>query len=56
MDREFLETSGIAAVILASDLGGILPSLLWGAMVRLMVAEVQAWEARELLASSEQDS
>ncbi len=51
MDREFLETSGIDAVILAGDLGGILPSLLWGALVRLMVVEEQAEEALELLAS-----
>ena len=51
MDREFLETSGIDAVILAGDLGGILPSLLWGALVRLMVAEEQAEEALELLGS-----
>lgn len=51
MDREFLETSGIDAVILADDLGGILPSLLWGAVVRLMVVEEQAEEALELLGS-----
>ncbi len=51
MDRELLETSGIEAVILASDLGGILPSLLWGATGRLMVAEGLAGEALELLAS-----
>ncbi|MBA7474609.1 hypothetical protein ES707_09963 [subsurface metagenome] len=56
MDREFLETSGIEAVILAGDLGGILPSLLWGATVRLMVTEDQAGEALELLESSDQDS
>ena len=51
MDREFLETSGINAVILASDLGSILPALLWGVAVRLMVAEDQAGEALELLES-----
>ena len=51
MDREFLETSGIDAVILAGDLAGILPSLLWGALVRLMVAKEQAEEALELLES-----
>lgn len=51
MDREFLETSGIDTVILAGDLGGILPGLLWGAVVRLMVAEEQAEEALELLGS-----
>ena len=51
MEREFLETSGIDAVILAGDLGGILPSLLWGAVVRLMVVEEQAEEALELLES-----
>jgi len=56
MDREFLETSGINAVILAGDLGSILPALLWGAAVRLMVAEDQAGEALELLEPSEQDS
>lgn len=49
MDREFLETSGIDAVILAGDLGGILPGLLWGAVVRLMVVQEQAEEALELL-------
>ena len=51
MDREFLETSGIDAVMLAGDLGGILPSLLWGATVRLMVAEDLAGEAADLLES-----
>ena len=51
MDQEFLETSGINAVILASDLGSILPALLWGVAVRLMVAEDQAGEALELLES-----
>ena len=56
MDQEFLETSGINAVILASDLGSILPALLWGVAVRLMVAEDQAGEALELLEPSEQDS
>ncbi len=56
MDREFLETSGINAVILASDLGSILPALLWGAAVRLMVAEDKVEEALELLAPSNQDS
>ena len=56
MDRELLETSGINAVILAGDLGSILPALLWGAAVRLMVAEDQAGEALELLEPSEQDS
>ena len=49
MDREFLETSGIDAVLLIGDLGGILPGLLWGAVVRLMVVEEQAGEALELL-------
>lgn len=49
IDREFLEASGVDAVILAGDLGGILPGLLWGAGVRLMVAEEQAEEALELL-------
>ena len=52
MDREFLEASGIEVVILAGDLGGILPGLLWGAQVRLMAAEEQAEEALALLKSS----
>ncbi|UCH63328.1 MAG: DUF2007 domain-containing protein [Fidelibacterota bacterium] len=56
MDREFLESSGIPAVILAGDLGGILPGLLWGATVRLMVAQDQAGDALELLEYPQQDS
>ncbi len=52
MDREFLETSGIDAVIHADDLGGMMPGLAFGAAgVRLLVAEEQAEESLELLAS-----
>ncbi len=48
-DQELLETSGIRAVIIADDLGGIFPSLLMGNPARLMVAEEQVEEARALL-------
>ncbi|MFC1543045.1 hypothetical protein ACFL4K_00735 [Candidatus Neomarinimicrobiota bacterium] len=56
MDRDFLEASSIAAIILAGDLGGILPSLLWGKSVELMVVADQAGRALELLNPSDQES
>ena len=56
IDREFLKTSGIQAVIFAGDMDGIFPGLLVGAPARLMVAEQQAEEALELLALPDQNS
>ncbi len=48
MDRAFLDSNGIEALIHADDLGGMMPGLAFGA-VRLLVAEEQAEEALELL-------
>ncbi len=57
LDRAFLDSNGIDALIHADDLGGMMPGLAFGmAGARLMVAEGQAEEALELLESSEQDS
>ncbi|MFB0516384.1 MAG: putative signal transducing protein [Candidatus Neomarinimicrobiota bacterium] len=50
IDKAFLESHGIAAVIHADDLGGMAPGLAFGSKgVRLLVAEDQAEEALALL-------
>ena len=52
MDRTFLESNDIEALIYADDLGGLAPGMVFGSHgVRLMVAEEQAEEALGLLAS-----
>ncbi len=57
LDRAFLDSNGIEALIHADDLGGMMPGLAFGsAGARLLVAEGQAEEALELLESSEQNS
>ncbi len=52
LDRAFLDSSGIEALIHADDLGGMMPGLAFGAAgVSLLEAEEQAEEDLELLGS-----
>jgi len=52
IDRAFLDSNGIEALIHADDLGGMMPGLAFGAAgARLLVVEEQAEEALELLGS-----
>lgn len=50
IDRTFLESNGIEALIYADDLGGMAPGMVFGSQgVRLLVAENQVEEASVLL-------
>lgn len=54
--KSILEENGIACVVSADDAGGWRPEILSANPVRVLVDESDAANAREVLASSEEDS